>query len=49
MLLREVTIFRGNGDVQLGKLRDTYYQAEYGVLTTKPNNVVRLQRKRSRA
>jgi hypothetical protein len=29
-------------DVQLGNLRDTYYQAEYGVLTNKPNNVVRL-------
>jgi hypothetical protein len=46
-LIREVTIFRGNGDVvrgdlQLGNLRDSYYQAEYGVLTTKPNNVVRL-------
>lgn len=46
-LIRDVTIFRGNGDivrsdVQLGNLRDTYYQAEYGVLTTRPNNVVRL-------
>jgi len=46
-LVRDVTIFRGNGDVvktdvQLGNLRDTYYQAEYGVLTTKPHNVVRL-------
>jgi len=46
-LVKDVTIYRGNGDVvrqdvQLGNLRDTYYQAEYGVLTTKPNNVVRL-------
>ena len=46
-LIRDVTIYRGNGDVvrtdvQLGNLRDTYYQAAYGVLTNKPNNVVRL-------
>jgi hypothetical protein len=52
-LVRDITIFRGNGDavradVQLGGLRDSYYQAEYGVLTTKPNNVVRLDSKRNR-
>lgn len=47
-LIRDVTIFRGDGepvrrDMQLGNLRDTYYQAEYGTLTTKPSNVVRLK------
>jgi hypothetical protein len=50
-LLRDLTVFRGNGDavrtdVQLGNLRDTYYQAEYGTLTLKPSNVVRLDRGR---
>lgn len=48
-LLRDLVIYRGNGDVvksdvQLGNLRDTYYQAEYGTLTLKPSNVVRLDR-----
>jgi hypothetical protein len=48
-LVRAVTVYRGNGaivklDVQLGNLRDSYYQAEYAVLTTHPNNVVRLDR-----
>lgn len=42
-------VYRGNGvvvgrDLQLGNLRDSYYQAEYGTLTTKPTNVVRLDR-----
>ena len=49
-LIRELTIFRGDGepvkrDMQLGNLRDSYYQAEYGTLTKKPSNVVRLDRK----
>lgn len=48
-LVRDITIYRGNGavvklDLQLGNLRDSYYQAEYGVLTTRPNNVVRFDR-----
>lgn len=47
-LIRDVTVFSGDGervrrDMQLGNLRDTYYQAEYGTLTTKPANVVRLK------
>ena len=47
-LLRDVTVFRGDGepvrrDMQLGNLRETYYEAEYGTLTTKPSNVVRLK------
>lgn len=49
-LIREITIFRGDGepvrrDMQLGNLRDSYYQAEYGTLTNKPSNVVRLDHK----
>lgn len=49
-LIREIVIFRGDGepvkrDMQLGNLRDSYYQAEYGTLTKKPNNVVRLERR----
>src|SRR5579883_2269806 len=45
-LIREITIFRGDGepvkrDMQLGNLRDSYYQAEYGTLTKKPSNIVR--------
>lgn len=47
-LIRDVTVFRGDGepvrrDMQLGNLRDTYYQADYGTLTTKPTNVVHLK------
>jgi hypothetical protein len=29
--------------MQLGNLRDTYYEAEYGKPTDKPGNVVRLK------
>ena len=52
-LIREITIFHGDGepvkrDMQLGNLRDSYYQAEYGTLTKKPSNVVRLERKKQR-
>jgi hypothetical protein len=47
-LIRDITIFRGDGepvqrDMQLGNLRDSYYQTEYGTLTKKPSNVVRLE------
>jgi hypothetical protein len=52
-LIREITIFRGDGepvkrDMQLGNLRDTYYQAEYGTLTKKPTNVVKLEGRRKK-
>lgn len=50
--IREITVYRGDGepvrrDMQLGNLRDSYYEAEYGKLTTKPTNVVRLPARRS--
>jgi len=52
-LIREITVLRGDGeivrrDMQLGNLRDSYYQAEYGKLTVKAGNVVRLDRTRKR-
>jgi len=52
-LIREITIFRGDGepvkrDMQLGNLRDSYYQSEYGTLTKKPSNVVRLEARRKK-
>lgn len=39
MLIKGVKIFRGDGtpvarDMQLGNLRDTYYEAEYGPIRT---------------
>jgi hypothetical protein len=48
-LVKGVTVFRGDGepvqrDMQLGNLRDGYYQAVYGKVTTKPSNVVLLDR-----
>lgn len=38
LLVKSVTVFRGDGahvarDMQLGNLRDTYYEAEYGPVT----------------
>jgi len=39
-LLRSVTVFRGDGDeqrsdIQLGRLRDTYFEAQYGPSKTR--------------
>jgi hypothetical protein len=53
-LLKGITVFGGDGqpvkrDFQLGNLRDSYYQAEYGKLTTKPTNVVRLHPEKRRS
>jgi hypothetical protein len=38
LLVKKATVFRGGGtpldrDLQLGHLRDTYYEAEYGSIT----------------
>ncbi|HET7813411.1 MAG TPA: hypothetical protein VFL13_03480 [Candidatus Baltobacteraceae bacterium] len=37
MLVKNATVLRGDGthakDLQLGKLRDTYYEAEYGPIS----------------
>ena len=53
-LLRDATALRGDGhpvkrDLALGHLRDTYYEAQYGTLTTSsqaPDNVVDIARNR---
>ena len=52
-LIRDVTIFRGDGepvrrDMQLGNLRDTYYEADYGTPKTKASNVVHLKARRKK-
>lgn len=58
LLAKGVTIYRGDGvpiprDMQLGNLRDTYYQTEYGSLapptSAQTTNVITLPRKRSAA
>lgn len=57
LLAKGVTIYRGDGepisrDLQLGNLRDTYYEDAYGSLEppadNNASNVVRLDPKRSR-
>lgn len=52
--LKGITVFAGDDqpvkrDLQLGNLRDSYYQAEYGKLTIKPTNVVRLHPEKRRS
>ena len=54
-LLRDATPLRGDGapvkrDLQLGNLRDSYYEAEYGTTTTAPSsetNIVDITRPRN--
>lgn len=52
-MLRGVTVFRGDGslvqrDLQLGNLRDTFYEAAYGERPAKDNNVLTLKRRQAR-
>lgn len=52
--IKGVVVFGGDGepvkrDMQLGNLRDGYYQVAHGKLTTKPSNVVMFDRSRSGA
>jgi hypothetical protein len=54
-LLRSVTVFRGDGepvprDLQLGNLRDTYYEAAYGKPPVEPReNVVNFRSRDAKA
>jgi hypothetical protein len=54
-LAKGLTVYRGDGspvprDMQLGNLRDGYYEAEYGPIARpeegKPSNVVQIKRRR---
>jgi hypothetical protein len=50
-LLRDVTVYRGDGevvrrDMQLGNLRDSYYEAECGKAPEGPADVVPLRRRK---
>lgn len=56
MLAKGITVYRGDGspvlrDMQLGNLRDSYYEAEHGPIarpgSSTPSNVVPIKRRRS--
>jgi hypothetical protein len=60
LLIKGAKVFRGDGtpvarDMQLGNLRDTYYEAEYGPIRTPPEEpeagekVVDLEKRRKKA
>ena len=61
LLVKHLTVYRGDGsavtrDMQLGNLRDTYYEAEYGPIRVPaadeeeaPANVVELSKRRAGA
>ena len=55
LVFRGVTVYRGDdtplkGDVKLGRLRDTYYEAAYGTLSAEdpPDNVVGIEPQRAK-